>query len=152
MTKNVSQTSLHYDNLKSVLGKKNVRGKLESSFDFIQLASKGLNAIIIKNFRDYFGISREETAQMLNVSSPTLYRWIKSNKKLERNVSILLFELTDLFLYGSQVFRNQESFFKWLDLPNVALGGLEPQDLLELPGGIAKVKDVLGRIEYGVYS
>ncbi len=35
-------------------------------------------------------------------------------------------------------------------MPNMALGGLEPKELLEIPGGISKVKDVLGRIEYGV--
>jgi putative toxin-antitoxin system antitoxin component (TIGR02293 family) len=63
-----------------------------------------------------------------------------------------LFELTDLFLYGSDVFESRENFFKWLDLPNRALGGLTPKELLEIPGGISKVKDLLGRIEHGVYS
>jgi putative toxin-antitoxin system antitoxin component (TIGR02293 family) len=89
---------------------------------------------------------------MLNISSPTLYRWIKSNKSLDRNYSILLFELTDLFLYGAEVFDSKENFMKWLKLPNTALGGLEPQELLEIPGGISKVKDIVGRIDYGVFS
>jgi putative toxin-antitoxin system antitoxin component (TIGR02293 family) len=89
---------------------------------------------------------------MLNVSSPTLYRWIKSSKNLKKNYSILLFELTDLLLYGKEVFNSNENFVKWLNLPNTALGGMEPQELLELPGGIAKVKDIVGRIEHGVYS
>jgi putative toxin-antitoxin system antitoxin component (TIGR02293 family) len=148
-----SETSTaHYKKLIKVLGKRHVKSKIESPYDFIHIASKGISAEVIKNFRDYFNISREDTANMLNISSPTLYRWIKSNKFLDRNYSILLFELTDLFLYGTEVFSSKDNFIKWLNLPNTALGGLEPQDLLEVPGGIAKVKDIIGRIEHGVYS
>ena len=152
MIKELETSTRHYKKLIKVLGKQNVKSKIESPFDFIHIASKGINAIVIKNFRDYFNISREDTALMLNISSPTLYRWIKSNKNLDRNYSILLFELTDLFLYGIEVFKSKDNFSKWLNLPNTALGGLEPQDLLEVPGGISKVKDIIGRIEHGVYS
>ena len=152
MIKELETSTRHYKKLIKVLGKQNVKSKIESPFDFIHIASKGINAIVIKNFRDYFNISREDTALMLNISSPTLYRWIKSNKNLDRNYSILLFELTDLFLYGIEVFNSKDNFSKWLNLPNTALGGLEPQDLLEVPGGISKVKDIIGRIEHGVYS
>ncbi len=63
-----------------------------------------------------------------------------------------LFELTDLFLVGVGVFESRENFFKWLELPNAALGGLQPKEILEIPGGISKVRDLLGRIEHGVYS
>ena len=145
-------TTKHYKKLIHVLGKQNVRSKIESPFDFIHIASKGINASTVKNFREYFNISREDAALMLNISSPTLYRWTKTNKNLGRNHSIILLELTDLFLYGAEVFGSNDHFTKWLGLPNTALGGKEPQELLEIPGGIAKVKDVIGRIEYGVYS
>jgi putative toxin-antitoxin system antitoxin component (TIGR02293 family) len=89
---------------------------------------------------------------MLNISAPTIYRWVKEDKKLERNFSVQLFELADLFLYGNEFFGSQTNFFKWLELPNTALGGLEPKELLEIPNGVSKVRDLLGRIEYGVYS
>ena len=147
-----STTTDHYKELMRILGKKYIRSKVESPFDFITIASKGVDAQIIVNFRKHFDISRGLTAELLNVSEPTIYRWIRENKKLERNYSVQLFELTDLFLYGAEVFESKENFFKWLDLPNAALGGLEPKDLLEVPGGISKVHDVLGRIEHGVYS
>ena len=88
---------------------------------------------------------------MLNISEPTLYRWIRANINLERNFSVKLFEITDLFLYGSEVFGSKDNFFKWLNLPNTALGGMEPQELVDIPEGVSKIKDVLGRIEHGVY-
>jgi putative toxin-antitoxin system antitoxin component (TIGR02293 family) len=142
----------HYKKLVEVLGKKYIRDRIESPFDFITIASRGIDANIILNFRNHFEISRDVTAGLLNVSEPTIYRWIRNNKKLDRNYSVQLFELTDLFLYGSRVFGNKVNFFKWLELPNTALGGLEPAELLGIPGGISKVKDLIGRIEHGVYS
>ncbi len=148
----ITATTKHYDQVLEVLGKKYIRSKIESPFDFIAIASRGVNANIILNFRSHFNIPRAYAAELLNVSEPTIYRWVRSNKKLERNYSIQLFELVDLFLYGSEVFENKTNFFKWLELPNTALGGLEPKELLEVPGGVSKVKDLLGRIEHGVYS
>lgn len=145
-------TTKHYDKLIRILGKKYIKSNIESPLDFITIATKGLNAQVIVNFRNHFEIPRGFTAELLNVSEPTIYRWIKGNKNLERNFSVQLFELTDLFLYGSEVLESRKNFFKWLDLPNTALGGLEPKDLLEVPGGISKVRDLLGRIDYGVYS
>jgi len=145
-------TTEHYKKLIEILGEDNVQAKIESPFDFIHIASRGINAGIINNFRTYFNISRDAAAHMLNISEPTLYRWIKANKNLERNYSVKLFEIADLFLYGSEVFGSKDNFFKWLSLPNTALGAMEPQELIEIPGGLSKIKDILGRIEHGVYS
>ena len=152
MIKEKESTTEHYKKLIEVLGKKYVKTEVESPFDFIHIANKGISANVVKNFRVYFDLSRNLTAHMLNVSEPTLYRWTKANKNLERNFSVKLLEIADLFLYGSEVFENKQIFFKWLNLPNTALGGLEPKELVEIPGGVAKVRDILGRIEHGVYS
>lgn len=145
-------TTKHLSELRVVLGKKYIRANVESPYDFIHIASKGLSANIINNFRDYFDLSLNETAHMLNVSEPSIYRWVKTDKKLERNLAIKLFEISELFLLGTEIFGSRENFFKWLDLPNTALGGMQPNDLIDIPEGVSKVRDVLGRIEYGVYS
>lgn len=152
MIEKIGSTTEHYKTLIEILGKKHIRTKVESPFDFIHIANSGVNVNVIKNFRDYFNLTRNLTAHILNISEPTLYRWTKVNKNLERNFSIKLFEIADLFLYGSEIFGKKEYFFKWLNLPNTALGGLEPLELIEIPGGVSKVRDILGRIEHGVYS
>lgn len=148
----IENTTKHYAKVVEILGKKNIRKGIESPFDYIHLASQGINAIVIKNFSGFFDLNRATTASLFDISAPTIYRWTKSGKKLERNFAVKLFELTDLFIYGADVFEDKENFFKWLKLSNTALGGMEPMELLEIPGGISKVKDIIGRIEHGVYS
>jgi putative toxin-antitoxin system antitoxin component (TIGR02293 family) len=152
MIENKEITTAHYKKLIKVLGDKYVNGVIESPFDFILFANEGIKAAVIKNFSSYFNLPRNVTAQMLDISEPTLYRWTKANKNLDRNFSVKLIEIADLFLFGEEVFGKRELFFKWLKLPNAALGGLEPEELIEIPGGVSKIKDVLGRIAYGVYS
>jgi len=142
----------HYKALKDILGRKYIKSDIESDFDFITIASRGVDAHIIENFKTHFNFPRDFVADLLNISSPTIYRWIKASKVLDRNYCVQLFELTSLFLYGSEVFQNKDNFFKWLNLPNIALGGLEPKELLDIPNGLSKVKNLLGRIEYGVFS
>ena len=152
MIEKVKSTSTHYKLLREVLGNKNMPTNVDSSFDFIRVATKGVDASVVRYFRSYFDLSRESTASKLNVSEPTLYRWTKAEKRLDRNFSIKLFEVADLFLYGTGVFDDKAKFLKWLELPNTAIGGMRPIELIEMPGGVSKVRDVLGRIEYGVFS
>lgn len=152
MKEKVKKTIDHLEELQEVLGKQYLKKKVESPYDYISIAKKGLNANVIKNFRGYFDLSLHTTADMLNVSEPSIYRWTKANKTLERNISIKLFEISELFLIGSEIFGSKETFFKWLNLPNTALGGMEPQELIEIPEGVSKIRDILGRIEHGIYS
>ena len=142
----------HFYTLKLILGKEYIPDDISSSLDFITIASKGIPARAIDNFRVYFNFSRDFVASILNISEPTVYRWIKANKTLDRNFAVHLLELAYLFIFGTEVFQNQENFIKWLHFPNIALGGMKPKDLLDIPDGVSKVRDLLGRIEFGVYS
>ena len=141
-----------YSDLIQVLGRKYLRTGIDSPYDFIVLARKGIDSRVILNFRKYFDLSRSDTAELLDVSEPTIYRWIRLKKKLDRNATVRVLELTDLFLRGADIFGSQEHFLEWLALDNPALGGEAPKELLVFPEGISKVRDLLGRIEHGVYS
>jgi putative toxin-antitoxin system antitoxin component (TIGR02293 family) len=142
----------HYARLLQILGAADFPVTIESSFDFIRIASQGIDAQAILNFQDYFGFTRDRTARLLQVSEPTIYRWVRAEKKLDKRISMQVLELVNLLLYGIEVIGNKEHFTQWLELPNMALGGMEPVQLLELPGGIEKVRQLLGRIEHGVFS
>lgn len=145
-------SEMSYKHLKSILGNKYLSSRIESNYDFIAIANSGVNSNVISNFRKYFDLSLDVTSEMLNISEPTIYRWLKGNKDLDRNSSIKILEITSLFLYGIDVFEKKENFFAWMKLSNIALGGMTPITLIGMPEGISKVRDLLGRIEHGVFS
>jgi len=152
MIDDVAITTNNFKEVRTILGKQYVSTGMQSAFDFIRIATNGLNANVIQNFRNHFDLSIDTTARMLCVSEPSIYRWLKTEKTLDRNLSIKLLEITKLFLHGVEVFGERSNFFKWLNLPNHALGGMQPTELIEIPEGVSKIHNILGRIEHGVYS
>jgi len=51
-----------------------------------------------------------------------------------------------------EVFEDQELCTKWLNTPNMVLGGVAPVSMLETDDGMQTVLGVLGRIEHGIIS
>lgn len=142
----------NYKDIQDILGKDHFAVQVEEPMDFYLVADKGLSASVIQNFKSSFSLGLSQIATILSSSEPTLYRRIKENKSLPKQEAVKLLEATDLFLYGEEVLGNRESFFKWMELPNTALGGLKPMQVIAYPEGISKVRDLLTRIEYNVYS
>ena len=51
-----------------------------------------------------------------------------------------------------EVMESEEHARQWLASPQVGLGGEVPLEYAETEVGAREVEDLLGRIEYGVYS
>lgn len=63
-----------------------------------------------------------------------------------------IYRIADLYSYGYDVFENKEGFNEWMRTENPALGNKKPLDFLDTMYGFQEVKDLIGRIDYGVYS
>jgi len=135
-----------------ILGKEHTGPTISNPLDFIEIGEKGLPAVILNSIMSRFNLTTNEMADLLGVAFNTLYRWLRINKILDQSHSVKFLELSNLFLYGEEVFGSAENFTKWIKRPNTALGGMEPAKLMGMPEGLSKVKDLLVRIEYGVYS
>lgn len=55
-----------------------------------------------------------------------------------------------LYARARDVFGSEESAREWLTTPQQGLGSRVPLELLATEAGAAEVRDLLGRIEYGV--
>ena len=60
--------------------------------------------------------------------------------------------LQQLAEHGVDVFEDQGKFNRWLRRPLPLLANQSPLDLLDTASGFQVVDELLGRIEYGVYS
>ena len=51
-----------------------------------------------------------------------------------------------------EVLEGEDAARRWLTRPQYGLGGAVPLDFAETEAGAREVENVLGRIDYGVYS
>lgn len=56
-----------------------------------------------------------------------------------------------LYKHAIDVF-GKEKAKKWFNSNILALNGKTPTQYMKLPGGMIEVDNILGRIEYGLYS
>ncbi len=90
-------------------------------------------------------------ARLLNQSVATFHRQAKA-ERLDAATSEKLLLLGRLAGYGTTVFQDQGKFNRWLSRPLRLLGNRSPLDLLDSTTGVQLVEDILGRIDYGVFS
>lgn len=60
--------------------------------------------------------------------------------------------LEAVMAHGLAVYGNAEDLAAWLHSENPALGGIRPETLLSSVSGREQVRDILGRIEWGIFS
>ncbi|MDN5942701.1 MAG: DUF2384 domain-containing protein [Nitrospira sp.] len=105
-----------------------------------------LEAVMVK-----FGLARGEAASALHLPQRTFARR-KKERKLRAGESDRLLRLARLGAQASYVLGSEEKVAIWLRRSNRALGNQVPLELLDSEIGTRQVEEVLGRIEYGVYS
>ena len=115
------------------------------------MAQKGVSKIYLEKFKDMASLDYQKLATALAVTRATLINK-KKQEKFNPSLSERIVGLTDLYDYGFKVFEDKEKFNRWMVAPNKALGGKAPFDIVNSQFGREEVKNILGRIEYGVYS
>jgi putative toxin-antitoxin system antitoxin component (TIGR02293 family) len=93
-----------------------------------------------------------ELAPILDTTERTLARRLEGAGELGKSESERLLLLRQLAAHGVDVFEDQGKFNRWLRRPLPLLGNQSPLDLLDTASGFQVVDELLGRIEYGVYS
>jgi len=122
-----------------------------TGFEKIQMIKDGLSKENLLALKDKSGLDYDQLSGVLSVARATLINK-KGDARFSRDLSEKIFSLADIYAYGYQVFENENRFNDWVFAPNHALGGQKPFDLLDSQYGREEIKNLIGRIEYGVYS
>lgn len=124
---------------------------LLSGIERHNLIQAGLSARIVKAALETFHeISQDRLMQAIGLSTKTLGR--REEALLgprHSDASMALIDVTDT---AHRVLGSRDLAERWLADPALALDGRCPLDLLTTTPGIEAVKDLLTRMEYGVYA
>jgi putative toxin-antitoxin system antitoxin component (TIGR02293 family) len=114
---------------------------------------EGFSATAVNEAAADFGLSGAEIAKKIGVSRSTLHRKLASKGRLTEHESDALARYTALLTHATDVFAgSKEAARNWLTTPQIGLGGAIPLDFARTSFGYQEVDDLLGRIDYGVYS
>jgi len=112
---------------------------------------KGLQAQALLDLMLVTGATRVDIAHLLDLTEPTLRKYITAGKELNIGLSEHILQLFELFDKGMDTFGSLEDFKNWLPKHNIGIDA-KPIDLLDTITGISIVMNELLRIDYGVLA
>ncbi|MEO9069489.1 MAG: antitoxin Xre/MbcA/ParS toxin-binding domain-containing protein [Ginsengibacter sp.] len=122
-----------------------------SAFEKMHIVRDGVSKKDLELLKSKADLDYTMLAKALSVTRATLINK-KRGEKFNSGLSEKILGMADLYSYGFEVFENEDRFNQWMARPNKALGGQIPYDLIDNQFGREEVKNLIGRIDYGIYS
>ena len=123
----------------------------KSRLSIIELLRSGFNYKALESVRETLQIPLSDFAKIINIAPRTLSRR-KQEGKLHTDESERLYRIAVLLERATEVLESKATAVHWLKSPKRALGGQSPLDFADTEVGIEEVKELLGRIEHGVFA
>ncbi len=117
----------------------------------IKIIRSGLPVQELAALQAGLGVPMDKLAPKLGMSRATLHRR-KAQGRLDPGESDRVLRFARLLGKAVEVMEGEDAARRWLTSPQAGLGGAVPLDYAETEVGAREVEDLLGRIEYGVYS
>jgi putative toxin-antitoxin system antitoxin component (TIGR02293 family) len=131
--------------------KKPIHAKAKHPHELIRRIQKGLPFSDLRVLQDSIDMPFEQLAAKLAISRSTLQRR-KTAGRLSPDESDKVMRFSQLLEHATKVFGDVDKARAWLKHPQRGLGGAVPLDYAETEIGAREVDNLLGRIDYGVYS
>ncbi|MCF8030199.1 MAG: DUF2384 domain-containing protein [Desulfohalobiaceae bacterium] len=117
----------------------------------IQAVERGLPFQVFTRLQEELDLGKSELAELAQISTRTL------NRRKERGFfspteSERLHRFEALLKAAERVLATRDDAREWLKTPVRALGGYSPLRFAKHETGAREVFDLLGRLEYGVFS
>ncbi|MBO9562731.1 MAG: DUF2384 domain-containing protein [Niastella sp.] len=119
--------------------------------EMMDIARAGISKKDLEAFKEKTALDYDKLAIALAVTRATLINK-KGDEKFNTSLSERIVDLANIYSYGYEVFEDEARFNQWMLRPNMALGGQAPYDLIDNQFGREEVRDIIGRLDYGVYS
>ena len=98
-----------------------------------------------------FKFTDKDFASIAGTSARTLSR-LKSDQNIPSQAAEVTISLMRAYSRAIEIFGSEDNAVAWLKTPNAILNNLTPVQAISSRFGAEEVMDMLGRIEYGVYS
>lgn len=138
----------------TVLGGQRALGRaIHNQLDLADVVASGMPRRAAESLRRRLHITEQELARSMGVSAKTLQRVAaRRPARLTPAQGDRLYRLARIVAMAEAVFEDRERAYRWLQEPQRGLGERVPLAVLATGAGAREVEDLLGRIEYGVFT
>ena len=119
--------------------------------DLIKTVKGGLSIQVFRALAEALDVSDAALANLAGISGTTLTRRKRAGQ-LTPDESEHVLRIANLLERAAQVFEDVGDAAEWLKTPNFSLGNVTPLSYADTEIGAREVENLLGRIDYGVYS
>lgn len=132
-------------------GRKALPRRIRSLDELRAQGQSGLPYRTVEAIAHNYGLEWTRLIRVLGVPARTLARR-RSQARFAAEESDRLIRLARIVAFAEEVLGKRDKAGRWLQKPNLALGGSVPLDLLGTDLGAREVENLLGRIEHGIPS
>jgi putative toxin-antitoxin system antitoxin component (TIGR02293 family) len=122
-----------------------------TSYQKMQIVRGGVTKTYLTKLKEETSLDYDALAQALSVTRATLINK-KGSQKFNDHISEGIIAVAEVYSFGYEVFEDKDNFNHWMFSPNQALSGAVPFDLMDNQFGRDEIRNLIGRIAYGVYS
>ena len=133
-------------------GERFIKRPVRHEFDLMEIVKEGIPMESVAFLQGNFGLTNKEMSHILAISESTYQRRIRAKATLTPDETEKAISLSELYVKGVDVFRNQPDFDNWLQTNIPAMASQRPADMLGSMLGRQYVMDALNRILHGVFS
>ena len=146
-------TGRSYLNVAKLLGGTQVlKRQIRSKLDVHDIVASGIDGqAVFCVLEGCTALRQQDVAPALGMSARTVQR-LKRNKPLTREQSGRTWKFAEVLDQATGVFGTREQAEQWLKTPAIALNRKTPIELMSTVAGTELVEQILGRLEYGVYT
>jgi len=129
-------------------------GLAEDRAEMVKRIHRGFSVKVIEKLADELDLPQRTLLKVARIAPATLTRRRKSaSGLLSVEESDRIYRIAEIYRMAVQLFEGDEdSARRWLVEPARALSGTSPIQHLDTEAGASEVRDLIGRLEHGIYT
>ncbi len=113
---------------------------------------KGFEPKVYRNIVERVKLSQSEFQHVTLIPVSTIKRRLKNEERFNTQESDAIYRLAMLLKLATELFDDEERALGWMRENVYGLGGKRPLDMVSTTVDFEIVKDLIGRLEHGVFS
>lgn len=113
---------------------------------------QGFKPVVYRNLVAKAGLSQNEFHQITLIPVSTIKRRLKNSERFSTQESDAMYRLAMLMKLATELFNDEERALEWMKSSVYGLDGKRPLDMVSTTVDFEIVKDLIGRVEHGVFS